>query len=78
MAATSKHWGDIKLWIDKVIDSCETTAQTESVRRLIKNFQDTYGDKCSSSVFMLLRGHNDSRFYYLLEKERPNLNIKVN
>ena len=77
MAATSKHWGDVKIWIDKVIDSCKTTEQTESTRHLIKNFQSTYKGKCPNKVYMLLRGHNDSMFYYLLEKERPNLNVKV-
>ena len=35
----SRHYGDIKMWIEKVIDSCESHDQTVSARNLILNFQ---------------------------------------
>jgi hypothetical protein len=36
--ATSKHPGDIYLWIINVIESCETLAQLSVADRLIYNF----------------------------------------
>lgn len=44
MAATSKHYGDVALWIEKVIDSCETQEQDRAARNLIKQFMVVYHD----------------------------------
>jgi hypothetical protein len=38
MAATSRHYGDVNKWIEKVIDSCTTPLQECSARRLISLF----------------------------------------
>ena len=38
MAATSKHPGDIYLWILNVIESCENTIQLSTADKLIFNF----------------------------------------
>lgn len=38
MAAKSNHPGDLFLWIIKVIKSCQTTDQLESVYKLMDNF----------------------------------------
>ena len=38
MAATSKHYGDVNKWIEKVIDSCTAPLQECSARRLISLF----------------------------------------
>lgn len=38
MAATSKHPGDIYLWIINVIESCENLAQLDVADKLIFNF----------------------------------------
>ena len=38
MGAISTHYGDIKTWIEKVIDSCETTTQLSTTQKLIRNF----------------------------------------
>jgi len=38
MAASSRHPGDIYLWIINVIESCETLAQLSVADRLIYNF----------------------------------------
>jgi len=42
MAATSRHHGDISIWIEKVIDSCETPAQELSARRLVRLYEKKY------------------------------------
>jgi hypothetical protein len=42
MAATSKHYGDVALWIEKVIDSCETKEQDRAARNLINQFMIVY------------------------------------
>ena len=39
MGATSKHPGDIAIWIEKVIASCQTPMQEISARKLIQNFE---------------------------------------
>jgi hypothetical protein len=38
MENRSKHYGDIKLWIEKVINSCETMDHIKTVDKLIYNF----------------------------------------
>jgi hypothetical protein len=42
MAATSRHHGDISIWIEKVIDSCETPSQELSARRLVRLYEKQY------------------------------------
>ena len=44
MAATSKHYGDVAIWIKKVIDSCETQEQDRAARNLIKQFMVVHHD----------------------------------
>jgi hypothetical protein len=39
MAATSKHYGDIALWVEKVINSSETYQQCISAKRLMYIFE---------------------------------------
>lgn len=50
MAAISKHYGDVLLWLDKVIESCVTEAQVASAVKLITNFEKTYGE--NSGLYM--------------------------
>jgi hypothetical protein len=38
MENRSTHYGDVKNWIEKVIDSCENKEQLMTTRKLIKNF----------------------------------------
>jgi len=38
MDKRSSHYGDIKKWIQKVINSCETYEQTFTAKKLINNF----------------------------------------
>ena len=44
MAATSKHYGDVARWIEKVIDSCETQEQDRAARKLINQFTVIHHD----------------------------------
>ena len=39
MGAISNHNGDVANWIEKVIDSCETSLQEVSARKLIQLFE---------------------------------------
>ena len=39
MAAKSKHYGDIAIWIGKVIDSCNHHLQEVVARKLLRNFE---------------------------------------
>lgn len=38
MAANSKHYGDVFLWLKKVIASCQSEDQLASTERMISNF----------------------------------------
>ena len=40
MGAISNHYGDITTWIEKVIESCETSKQTITAHRLLRNFEN--------------------------------------
>jgi len=40
MGAISNHYGDIITWIEKVIESCETSKQTITTHRLLRNFEN--------------------------------------
>jgi hypothetical protein len=42
MAASSKHYGDVVNWLEKVIDSCETPLQELTARRLVRLFETQY------------------------------------
>ena len=39
MAAKNKHYGDIAIWIGKVIDSCNHPLQEVVARKLLRNFE---------------------------------------
>ena len=45
MEQRSTHYGDVAKWIEKVIDSCETYQQTDTVLKLITNFAKQLGTK---------------------------------
>ena len=38
MAATSNHYGDVFMWIHKVIDSCDQYNQIFTAHKLVDNF----------------------------------------
>ena len=45
MAATSKHYGDVHIWILKVINSCVNVDQVRNADRLIDYFYKKYPDE---------------------------------
>lgn len=38
MAATSNHYGDVFMWVHKVIDSCDQYNQIFTAHKLVDNF----------------------------------------
>jgi hypothetical protein len=59
MASTSKHYGDVVNWIEKVINSCETPLQEGTARKLIYQFE----------LSRRLRDTLDQKFYTRLDKK---------
>jgi hypothetical protein len=51
MENRSTHYGDVKKWIEKVIDSCETYQQTLTAKLLTYNFEkQMYSNKVNKSL----------------------------
>jgi len=58
MEKRSTHYGDVQKWIEKVIDSCETYQQANSVRTLIRNFEkQMVRNKVDSGIIYTIRGY---------------------
>ena len=51
MENRSEHYGDIKLWVEKVINSCETMGQIKTADRLINNFNKQLEHKCIATYW---------------------------
>jgi len=45
MEATSRHYGDVILWLEKVIESCVTVGQVHSTLNLILAFERKYNER---------------------------------
>ena len=72
MAASSKHYGDVVNWIEKVIDSCETPLQELTARRLVRLFESQYQNidrELDWSLSRKLRMSLDSKVYSRLDKK---------
>jgi hypothetical protein len=71
MAATSKHHGDVAIWIEKVINSCETPMQEIAARKLINLFESQYQKidrELNWSLSTRLRDLLDRKIYNRLDK----------
>ena len=71
MAASSKHYGDVVNWIEKVIDSCETPLQELTARRLVRLFESQYQNidrELDWSLSRKLRMSLDRKVYSRLDK----------
>ena len=71
MAATSNHHGDIAIWIEKVIESCETSLQEVSARKLVRQFELQFKDIDRELYWELSRRFRDSldnKFYSRMDK----------
>jgi len=71
MAATSKHYGDVVIWIEKVINSCETPIQELTARRLVRLFENQYQNidrELDWSLSRKLRMSLDSKVYSRMDR----------
>jgi hypothetical protein len=71
MASTSKHHGDVAIWIEKVINSCETPLQEISARKLTQLFEIQYRDidrELGWALSKKLRAALDNKFYSRMDK----------
>ena len=72
MASTSNHYGDLAIWIEKVIDSCETPLQEATARKLVRLFQKKYSYldyKVYRDLCCRLDQKLDDKIYTRLEKK---------
>lgn len=72
MAASSKHHGDVAIWIEKVIESCNTPLQEITARKLVRQFEILYRDidrELNWDLSRRLRSALDNKFYTRMEKE---------
>jgi hypothetical protein len=77
MAATSNHNGDVAIWIEKVINSCETSQQEASARKLVRLFEERLlreGKGLYSEYSRKLRNLLDQKFYTRIEKMQEDAN----
>ena len=72
MASTSNHYGDVAIWIEKVINSCETPQQEIAARKLVQLFEKRLTTE-KSELYMYytrhLRDVLDHKFYTRLESK---------
>ena len=71
MASTSKHHGDVAIWIEKVINSCETPLQEIAARKLTQQFEIQYRDidrELNWELSRRLRDALDNKFYSRMDK----------
>ena len=76
MGATSKHHGDVAIWIEKVINSCETPLQEITARRLVRLFESQYQDidqELGWALSRKLRAALDNKVYTRMDKLHETL-----
>ena len=72
MGASSKHHGDVAIWIEKVIESCNTPLQEITARKLVRQFEIQYRDidrELGWDLSRRLRSALDNKFYSRIEKK---------
>ena len=77
MAATSKHYGDIYRWIEKVIDSCTSPFQEVAARKLIYNFRNNLRQTGEVDLHIIHQMEDNLR-YRLDEKKYSRIENKLN
>jgi len=70
MAANSSHYGDINMWIEKVIDSCDSLNQLSTAQKLIDNFSNIVG--CTRSIRNNLNNLLSTKRYALQKKNNES------
>lgn len=70
---TLPHWGDTKKWIEKVIQSVESSKQDKVCRSLVYKWSEQYSDvldkKTLRNVSRDLMIQCDNKFYQMKEQE---------
>ena len=51
MAATSKHYGDLIIWIESVINSCTNPIQLRATDKMIDSFGDYLAQTTKLNLF---------------------------
>jgi len=72
MAANSNHYGDVVNWIEKVIDSCETSLQEMTARKLVRLYEEQYSYldyPVYRELCRRLRDKLDNKFYSRIENQ---------
>ena len=65
MASTSKHHVDVAIWIEKVINSCETPLQETTAKKLVRLFEIQYRDIEQPPLDRYSLGSGSDRFRIL-------------
>lgn len=75
MAASSKHYGDLIVWIESIINSCDKLSQLRAVDKLIDSFGE-YLDRTTkmdvferSDIIRDLRLKHNSKEYNFYERK---------
>jgi hypothetical protein len=72
MASNSNHYGDVVNWIEKVIDSCETSLQEITARKLVRLYEEQYSYldyPVYRELCRRLRDKLDNKFYSRVENQ---------
>ena len=75
MAAVSKHYGDVNVWIEKIIDSCESTKQQRTIQNLINQFKkildkdNTLEFDFRSNIIWQLERKLDNKIWELIDEK---------
>tara|TARA_R110000868_G_scaffold264087_1_gene522689 strand:+ start:658 stop:903 length:246 start_codon:yes stop_codon:yes gene_type:complete len=78
MASESKHYGDIIIWIEKVIDSCNHPLQEKTARKLVRNFENqlrnyNIDDMLYFEIIHRLENKLNDKMYFRLDKLEQQL-----
>jgi hypothetical protein len=75
MAAASKHYGDVNVWIEKIIDSCDSTKQQRTIQNLINQFKkildkdNTLEFDFRSNIIWQLERKLDNKIWELIDEK---------
>jgi hypothetical protein len=75
MAAVSKHYGDVNVWIEKIIDSCDSPKQQQTIQNLINQFKkildkdNTLEFDFRSNIIWQLERKLDNKIWELIDKK---------
>lgn len=66
MAAKSKHWADVYVWIlEDLIPSCITMEHCDCIRKVIENYTWVYNDTVSNELSRVM----DRKYWEIVERK---------